>query len=75
MNCLLSAILACCRCCLAALLQVRSTPAFFLFQAGDLVCHFSGADSLRLEAEVRRRIPLSAELPASPIFSADEGDE
>jgi hypothetical protein len=51
--------------------QVRSTPAFFLFQAGDLVCHFSGACSARLEAELRRRIPLSYEVPASPIFSKD----
>jgi hypothetical protein len=57
------------------LLQVRSTPAFFLFQAGDLVCHFSGADSARLEAEVRRRIQLSADVPSSPIFRSADGDE
>uniref|UniRef100_A0A383VMX6 EF-hand domain-containing protein n=1 Tax=Tetradesmus obliquus TaxID=3088 RepID=A0A383VMX6_TETOB len=53
---------------------VRSTPAFFLFQAGDLVCHFSGADSARLEGELRRRIPLSAELPSSPIFGSLASD-
>eukprot|EP00882_Tetradesmus_deserticola_P001051 GHRQ01001137.1.p1 GENE.GHRQ01001137.1~~GHRQ01001137.1.p1 ORF type:complete len:367 (+),score=143.31 GHRQ01001137.1:108-1208(+) len=55
-------------------LLVRSTPAFFLFQAGDLVCHFSGACAARLEAELRRRIPLSADVPASPIFTADDDE-
>ncbi|KAF6250441.1 hypothetical protein COO60DRAFT_1573792 [Scenedesmus sp. NREL 46B-D3] len=55
-------------------LLVRSTPAFFLFQAGDLVCHFSGASAARLEGELRRRIQLSADVPAAPIFGADDDE-
>lgn len=51
-------------------LQVRSTPAFFMFKGGDLVCHWAGGDACEVEAQIRRRLPADADLPAQPVLAA-----
>lgn len=55
----------------AAVFQVRSTPAFFMFRHSELLCHWAGGDAAKLEFELRKRLPLDPEMPALPIFSTE----
>lgn len=51
-------------------MQVRSTPAFFLFKNSELLAHWASSegDMAQLEQQIRQRLPADL-MPSQPVLS------